>query len=61
MQQHLGTMKILELKAKFVFVKLRILPCFNIHRWKGLGKTFQNQYSHCAKTSCNYENSGIGS
>ena len=35
--------------------KLGILPCSNIHRWKSLGNTFQNQYSHCAKTSWNYE------
>ena len=32
-----------------------ILPCYNIHRWKGLAKNFQNQKSHCAKRCWNYE------
>ena len=57
-------MKCLELKVEFVFIfffwpilqKLGILPCSNIHRRKGLSKTFQNQSSYCAKTSWNYDN-----
>ena len=59
-------MTILELKA-FLFSfwpilqKLGILPCSNIHRWKGLSKTFQNQLSHIAKRSWDYEMFGIES
>ena len=61
-QKHLGTMKIVQLKAKFIFYRFwtivqkpDILPCYNIHRWKGLGKNFQNQKSHCVKRSWNYK------
>ena len=67
MQEDLETMKILELKAKVVFIflthcaKTRHSDAFQHTPLERSWQDFQNQNSHCAKTSGNFENSGIES